>query len=117
MRHGRVGDAEPVEEGEEVGRSGGHGTLIHARSAVGWSGVSGSGELGLLPSPPGGGGRGGGERVPMNRFECPLKLCSMPPPYPSPASGGGNAASTRRQRASSKRARVTSALMPALAPA
>jgi hypothetical protein len=25
MRHGRVGDAEPVEEGEEVVGSGGHG--------------------------------------------------------------------------------------------
>src|SRR5262249_37437620 len=33
MRHGRVGDAVPVEEGEEVGRSGGHVTLIDARSA------------------------------------------------------------------------------------
>src|SRR5262249_60682661 len=44
------------------------------------------------PSPPGvgGGWGGGGARV------CTHEAFCMPPPYPSPASGGGNPPSTRR---------------------
>src|SRR5262249_48634391 len=50
---------------------------------------SASGGLGLLPPPLAGEGWGGGERVHMNRFECPLDLYSITPPHPPPPPRGG----------------------------
>src|SRR5262249_58147794 len=55
------------------------------------SGVSASGKLGLLPLPLGGGR--GGEGASLHA----LSLC-MPPPCPSPASGGGDDVARIRQQ-------------------
>jgi len=47
-----------------------------------WSGISTSGELGLLPLPLAGEGWGGGERIQMDLF-------AGPPPNPPPPPGEG----------------------------
>src|SRR5215470_2497147 len=84
-----------------------------------WSGIGAGGEFGLLPPPLAGEGWGGGERVQMSLFACPLDLVACPLPIPpaevgyirlrpiktgrtrvnpsSAASGGGNAPSARRR--------------------
>jgi hypothetical protein len=56
--------------------------------------ISASGKLGLLPPPLAGEGWGGGALHGRS-------LC-LPPPYPSPASGGGDAPSTRHEAASTQ---------------
>src|SRR5262245_54112661 len=83
-----------------------------------WSGIDAGREFGPLPPPLAGEGWGGGERVQINLFACPLDLVACPLPIPpaevgyirlppiktgrtrvnpsSAASGGGNAPRMRR---------------------
>src|SRR4051812_50210949 len=59
------------------GWGGGEGILLKGKGGGGGGGAA------LSPPPRGGGGGGGGPTA-------DAEPCGLPPPYPSPASGGGN---------------------------